>query len=505
MHSSRLGSLALLFGALASGGCDGSPPAMDAGMEDAGAPECERNGDCDDGDYCNGAEVCRSGSCLEGMAIDCDDDNACTVDSCDEDDDACVNDPLDSDGDGHVGADCGGDDCDDADPERFPENAEICDAEGHDEDCDPATFGERDRDGDDAFDDGCCNGTTCGDDCDDNRESVNLGAVEACDGVDNNCDGIVDEGVSVMGYVDEDGDLHGDVNRPISACAGTPGFSSIGDDCDDADRTRHGGQAEICDGIDNDCDGSADEDAREVSWYVDDDGDGFGDPSNDVVRSCAPVTGRSLLGTDCNDANASVHPAAAERCNGTDDNCNGLADYRIDSGDFEDDDGDGLLDAQCTGGMDCDDTNPEIAGGFPEICDGRDNDCDAEIDEETSPVVWFADLDQDGYGSSSSGAVVSCTAVAGHSLRGGDCDDRSADRRPYAIETCDGLDEDCDSAIDESVSRACSSSVGICVEGRQACVSGTWSMCTGTSGTNETCNGIDDDCDGTPDDGLSCP
>jgi len=511
MHQPSSNWIAVLLTALLGVGCDGPAPEPDAGARDATIqpPECARDVDCDDGVFCNGAEACEARECRGGEAPSCDDGDVCTADACSEEEAACVSTAIDADGDGHIAIACAGDDCDDEDALRFPGNLEICDAEGHDEDCDPSTFGEQDFDGDGAYDARCCNtgpsGETCGTDCDDVRPSVVPGASEACDGVDNDCDSSVDEGVAVAGYVDDDGDLHGDPDRPISACAGLPRFSSLGDDCDDANPARHGAQAEVCDDVDNDCDGTVDEDTREVSWYADADGDGFGDPAAGAIRSCTPIAGRSLLGTDCDDRAGAIHPAAAERCDGIDNDCNGLPDYRLAPGDLEDDDGDGFIDAACEGGMDCDDRNPEIAGGFPEICDGRDNDCDGTVDEDTSPVVWFADLDGDGYGSSASGAVVSCTAVAGHSLRGGDCDDRDAARRPFVTERCDGLDDDCDTAIDEGLSRGCGSDVGVCAAGRQACVSGIWSACNGVGPSTESCNGLDDDCDGTPDDGLSCP
>jgi hypothetical protein len=102
----------------------------------------------------------------------------------------------DADGDGHMAIACGGDDCDDNDPNRFPGNPEVCDP-SHDEDCDPRTFGARDRDGDGFPDAMCCNGTgaarVCGTDCDDTNVSVNPGNMELCNGFDDNCNGLVDE------------------------------------------------------------------------------------------------------------------------------------------------------------------------------------------------------------------------------------------------------------------------------------------------------------------------
>ncbi len=98
----------------------------------------------------------------------------------------------DRDEDGHDSLACGGDDCDDSDAETFAGNGEVCDAAGHDEDCRPDTVGDRDVDRDGYVDSGCCNGATCGPDCDDADANVNPGAAEICDARDNDCDGLVD-------------------------------------------------------------------------------------------------------------------------------------------------------------------------------------------------------------------------------------------------------------------------------------------------------------------------
>ena len=130
---------------------------------------------------------------------------------------------ADADGDGHRAAECGGDDCDDSDHNRFPGNSEVCDAL-HDEDCDLATVGTRDMDGDGFQSNACCNAvlgnpTVCGNDCDDSLRSVNPQAPEVCDGIDNNCNGVIDEGLSMLTwYPDCDGDLFGD-----HAATGMPG------------------------------------------------------------------------------------------------------------------------------------------------------------------------------------------------------------------------------------------------------------------------------------------
>src|SRR6185295_249927 len=107
----------------------------------------------------------------------------------------------DDDSDGHRAASCGGDDCDDADPNRYPGATEVCDAADHDEDCDSSTCGFRDSDADGYGDSACCNaggsGPICGDDCNDANTNVHPSQTETCNGVDDNCDGLLDEGVTV--------------------------------------------------------------------------------------------------------------------------------------------------------------------------------------------------------------------------------------------------------------------------------------------------------------------
>ena len=111
----------------------------------------------------------------------------------------CVN--PDRDADLHLSIACGGDDCDDNDAMRYPGRPEICDAAGHDEDCNPLTLGP-DSDGDTFPSTACCNRQPegvllCGTDCDDFRTSVNRSAAETCNRLDDNCNGTVDDGVCV--------------------------------------------------------------------------------------------------------------------------------------------------------------------------------------------------------------------------------------------------------------------------------------------------------------------
>jgi len=441
--------------------CGGPPVAEDAGAADANvdaAPACRVDADCNDGLFCDGVERCVGAVCVSGTRVRCDDGVACTIDACIESLSRCVFSVPDLDGDGSGDAMCLdamgvalGTDCDDHDPARFTGNMEQCDAAHVDEDCNPLTLGGRDDDGDGFVSAICCDGTTCGDDCDDTRLAVHIGATEVCNGIDDDCDGMMDEGVSVAGFVDADRDGYGDATRPRTACGTAVGFSPYGTDCDDTRASVHPGQPELCDGIDNDCDPATplDTNITSVTWYRDADGDGFG-TSSTTMQSCSPPAGYSLLGGDCDDASAGRSPGVAELCNGIDDDCNGVADYVIAPGDLEDDDRDGIPDSQCHDprASDCDDRDPTSGPGSIEACDGRDNDCDGVIDENATQIVFYRDADGDGFGNSAS-VHPACIAPTGYSRRGGDCDDASSARFPGALESCNAIDDDCDTAVDE--------------------------------------------------------
>src|SRR6185436_3354214 len=136
---------------------------------------------------------------------------------------------------------CGGTDCDDADANRHPGNRETCSAsydQDHDEDCNPRTFGDLDQDGDGFVSSICCNEEPygirdCGRDCDDSNPHIHPGAVEACDHLDNDCNGAVDDGVDVALYPDADGDNHGTPGTE-RGCPGEPGYALLDNDCDDS-------------------------------------------------------------------------------------------------------------------------------------------------------------------------------------------------------------------------------------------------------------------------------
>ncbi|NIS29212.1 MAG: hypothetical protein GWN07_03580, partial [Actinobacteria bacterium] len=282
---------------------------------DAGAM-CVDDADCSDGIFCNGSERCAPAEAgADGRGCVAASDPCFEGQECSESEGRCVTVDCsmpDLDGDGTESIDCGGTDCDDGDDTRFPGNPEICDAEGHDEDCDPATLGpDADGDGFAAID--CCNGSLCGQDCDDELAGISPDAVEACNGVDEDCDGDLDEGAREVFYRDLDGDGFGDPASPVTrACVEDPLFSRQADDCDDRDTGTHPGAAELCDGRDNDCN---------ASTAHDQDADGDGHLPTDAI-----CTGGDLPKDDCDDANPFANGGAPERCSGIDDDCDGTID-----------------------------------------------------------------------------------------------------------------------------------------------------------------------------------
>ncbi|MEM1413633.1 MAG: putative metal-binding motif-containing protein [Myxococcota bacterium] len=206
---------------------------------------CRENADCSDGVYCNGIELCRSTGavceCAPGVppcpeGVFCDEATGACLFECDV--------PPDQDDDEAASIACGGLDCDDTDPTRSPFATEVCDADGKDEDCNPETFGDVDADGDGFVDARCFNvdgsGRTVseGRDCDDTNPAVHPIQLERCNGVDDDCDGDVDEGVRSPLFADMDGDGWG-VEPAIEGCAPQAGFSLIAGDCDDENAVIH--------------------------------------------------------------------------------------------------------------------------------------------------------------------------------------------------------------------------------------------------------------------------
>lgn len=361
--------------------------------------------------------------------------------------------PSDLDGDGWTTADG---DCHDMDSSIHPGRTEVCD--GIDNNCNdeidegviPTWYLDMDSDGhgSEAFTfDGCepLDGyVASSDDCNDDSDLIFPGADEMCDAIDNNCDGVIDEDVTSTYFLDEDGDGYGDAGFTAEACEPPEGYVDNAEDCNDTDEAVSPGATEQCDGADNDCDGATDEDdaADAPTFYLDSDSDGFGDPLS-TTTACEAPDGYTIDNQDCDDNDDDIHPDAAEECDEEDNNCDGLVDGSdsVDATTFYlDDDGDGFgasatsltacdaPDAYTADATDCDDTNPDVYPGAPEVCNGIDNNCNDEIDEGVTST-FFLDSDGDGFGdalTSESG----CEATEGYVADATDCDDTNPSVHP---------------------------------------------------------------------------
>jgi hypothetical protein len=198
----------------------------------------------------------------------------------------------------------------------------------------PGVGGDDSGDSDDPDGDGY----TGDDDCDEENDAAHVGAVERCDGFDNNCDGNIDEGLANPWYTDADGDGFGDSATSQMGCFPTEDHStSIDGDCDDSDPRVHPAGTEVCDGLDNDCNGQVDDPSMfdYDTYFADTDGDTYGDPGN-TTEACSQPLGYVENDIDCDDADDSVYPGAAEDggtgtggADGIDNDCDGAIDDNL--------------------------------------------------------------------------------------------------------------------------------------------------------------------------------
>ncbi len=464
----------------------------------------------------------------------------------------------------------------------------------------------------DADGDGYPSVASGGGDCDDTDAAVNPGAAEVCNGVDDDCNGSVDDGLPIATYyTDADGDGYGADGTGVDACAEPAGSATVAGDCDETDAAVNPGAVEVCDGVDNNCDGVIDlseadpsgtgtfgaatlsdaaayrlrgnvyqpaydvtltsfrmyvtpnatstvfgvykatsptgpytwvdatsvRSSRTAGWvdsgvinlpleggayYVLTMGDTATTtfwydtaPSADAVglslkggldtasTASGPDAGVVYAQTvtvvatppddqdadgdgytpfcgDCDDAEAGLNPAAAEVCDGVDNDCDGVSDEGFDA------DGDGY--GAC---VDCDDGDASVSPGASEVCDGIDNDCSGAVDDNAvDGTTYYADSDGDGYGDVDAPAVL-CAPASGYVADATDCDDGEAGTNPGAAEVCDSADNDCDGLVDEGFDGD--------GDGFPSCTDCNDADSSVYPGAVETVNGVDDNCDGAVD------
>ena len=493
----RAWALTLLVGLYGCGGDTGpvdsgsdgevTNPDGGGGRDDAG-PACERDSDCDDGLFCTGVERCDPASadaapdgCVRAMSP-CGAGQICEEAMAACRDDACSDGPMmngDGDGDGDPRPSCGGTDCDDEDARRYGTAQEVCDAEGLDEDCDTSTIHDPvardgDRDGDGFIAVACFNrrddgGENRGTDCDDARATINTSGVEACDGRDNDCDTRIDEGVLETYYRDVDGDNFGDGSMTMMECTAPTGWVLRGEDCDDRDGAINPAASEVCDGVDNNCSGTADDRAGGCAC------------TDGAEQPCGPPMAQAGVG---------ICRRSTQRCVS------------------------GTWPMECPGAV-----YPRLMGGTPyDPCGMGDEDCDGVSDED-GRLPFYLDADRDGFGDPAM-RMDFCPGDEGSSYvdNDDDCDDSNGMVNPSAAEICDGIDNDCSGGpmggIDDvpggcgcslGDTRPCGTDVGRCSAGSQTCTSaGTWGPCSGVLPRAETCDGGDDDCDARTDEDFDC-
>jgi hypothetical protein len=268
---------------------------------------------------------------------------------------------------------------------------------------------------------------------------------------------------------------------------------------------------EICNGLDDDCDGEVDEEASECTdFFLDTDGDGYGQG----LPACAcesPGPGWVAAGGDCNELVTGINPGAAENCNGLDDDCDGEVDEEGAVNcviQYRDDDLDeyGLeLDSKClcqgsagwsTEFGDCNDFDLNVNPSVEEVCNTVDDDCDGAIDEvgaEGCSPYWL-DQDGDAYGLEDKVKCLCGPTGAYIGSAPGDCDDLDAGVHPGVTELCNGTDDNCNGETDEGENATMCPQVAHGVAG---CLGGNCQLIDCDPGWS--------DADGDPLNGCECP
>lgn len=257
--------------------------------------------------------------------------------------------------------------------------------------------------------------------------------------------------------------------------------------------------AEVCDGVDNDCDGDTDEeDAVGCKvYFVDNDGDGAGIGDGKCLCN-NPGPGFAAAGGDCNDIAKTINPGAKEVCNDIDDNCNSTTDEPGASGCsvyYKDKDGDSFGDpddAACVcpskkpadlieQAGDCDDGNDKVKPGATEICNSVDDNCNGATDEEDAQgcKLHYIDIDKDLYGPTDKSKCLCAPNALYTAIKPGDCNDNNAKIKPTQLEICNNIDDDCNGKTDDGdAPKSCPKVVGI----EAACTAGKCGIASCPSG-----------------------
>ena len=356
-------------------------------------------------------------------------------------------------------------------------------------------------------------------DCNDNNLNINPGAQELCDSVDNNCNSQADEGVTTTFYRDNDNDGYGNPVSSTQTCSVPLGYTTNNNDCNDNSVSVNPGTSELCDSVDNNCNGVADE------------GFSIGASCSSGVGVClssgVSVCSSNNLNTVCN---AVPKSPTTEICDGKDNNCDGQTDEggicavtSTEICDGIDNNGNGQVDEQLTKTITCgvgvcsrSATQTCNSGNWvgactsgnpqTEVADGLDNNCNGQTDEGFLKIFYY-DADGDNYGESYLSIQSAFPSGQYSAVNYGDCRPSDSKSFPGAQEMCDGADNNCNGIADqgENLKQSCYdiadkkyAGIGVCSYGYYACLGSYFSgTCVGAiAPIAEKCDGTDNDCDG---------